>query len=77
MKRENTHARKRSFPPPALASNLGLPHTHTHTHTHPSVLMQRVSGPELKQRELVRDGAGAQNGITGEEEEGGRQGPRQ
>ena len=53
------------------------PGTPTHTHTHPSVLMQRVSGPELKQRELVRDGAGAQNGITGEEEEGGRQGPRQ
>ncbi len=32
-------------------------HTHTHTHTlvHSSVIMQRISGPDRKQRELVRE----------------------
>lgn len=39
---------------------------------HPSVLMRRSSGVGLEQRELVRDGAGPQNGITGEEEGRGR-----
>lgn len=74
MKRENTHACKRSFPSPALASNTGFsPHAHTYTyrHIHPSVLMRRASGSDQKQRELVRDGTGAQNGITAGEEEGG------
>lgn len=56
---------------------LPSPRTHTYRkHTHPYALMQRVSGPDRKQRELVRDGAEAQNGITGEGEEGGGQGAK-
>lgn len=56
-----------------ISSSCPRPRTHIQKNTHPSALMQRVSGPDWKQRELVRDGAKAQNGITGEEEEGGGQ----
>ena len=53
-------------------------HTHAHTHTqahtltHPSVLMQRVSGPDRKQRELVRETEqGLRTGLFGKRKGGG------